>query len=110
MPQESTTHGAPTDRRTLSSAAHRHGVSEEGLGVLLQQHGKFIPAQVIIHWVPDGVVVVDVDGAFQGELQVGFHLTGKTKAAKRYRRSRALQELLLGVTTHQMMVVGFLRQ
>ena len=53
----------------------RQGVGEEGLGVLLQQSGKLIPAQVIIHWVPDGVVMVDVDGALQRELQVSLHCT-----------------------------------
>lgn len=110
VPQESTTHGAPKDGWVLSSSAHRQGVGEEGLGILLQQSGKLIPAQVIIHWVPDGVVMVDVDGALQRELQVGLHCTGKQKAAKHYRRSRTLQELQVGVTTHQRVVAGFLRQ
>lgn len=63
-------------------SSYRHSVVEEGFGGLLQQLRELSLAQVVIYGVLYGILVVDVDGTLQGELQVGFHLARKGQAAR----------------------------
>lgn len=71
-------------RRPKLHGSHRQGVGEEGLGGLLQQLRKLRLAQEVIPGVLDGILVVDVDGALQSELQVSLHLAKEGKTAKHY--------------------------
>lgn len=63
--------------------SYRHISVQEGLGVLLQQLRELGPVQVVIYrGALHGVLVVDVDDALQGELQVGFHFAREKRAEK----------------------------
>lgn len=67
---------------SVAPGSHRQRVLEERLGRLLEQLGELVLAQVVVDGPLHRVLVVDVDDAFQGQLQVSFHPAGKGRRAQ----------------------------